>query len=129
MLALPFRAGEFTVVTTGYGLRNVPDLDHALREIHRVLAPGGRLLSLDFDRPANPIVRGAYHAYLTVVGSLLGLVLHGDPDTYRYIPESIRNYPGARAVGRLMERHGFVEVRVVPVLAGLMAIHVARRAG
>src|SRR5262245_50277796 len=63
MLALPFGDGHFTVVTTGYGLRNVPDLEQALREIHRVLAPGGRLLSLDFNRPANPIVRGAYHAY------------------------------------------------------------------
>ena len=89
---------RFTVVTTGYGLRNVPDLDQALREIHRVLAPGGRLLSLDFNRPGNALVRSAYHAYLTVVGSLLGLALHGDPDTYRYIPESIRNYPGAKAV-------------------------------
>ena len=53
MLALPFGDARFTVVTTGYGLRNVPDLDQALREIHRVLAPGGRLLSLDFNRPGN----------------------------------------------------------------------------
>jgi ubiquinone/menaquinone biosynthesis methyltransferase len=129
MLALPFVDGCFTVVTTGYGLRNVPDLDQALREIHRVLAPGGRLLSLDFNRPGNSIVRGAYHAYLTVVGSLLGLVLHGDPDTYRYIPESIRNYPGAKAVAELMTRDGFIDARVVPVLGGLMAIHVARKPG
>ena len=127
MLALPFVDGRFTVVTTGYGLRNVPDLDLALREIHRVLAPGGRLLSLDFNRPANPIVRGAYHAYLSVVGSLLGLALHGDPDTYRYIPESIRNYPGAKAVAGLMTRHGFSDARVLPVLGGLMAIHIARK--
>lgn len=128
MLALPFVSGHFTVVTTGYGLRNVPDLDQALREIYRVLAPGGRLLSLDFNRPSNPIVRGAYHAYLTVVGSLLGLALHGDPDTYRYIPESIRNYPGAKAVAGLMTHTGFADARVIPVLGGLMAIHVARKA-
>jgi len=126
-LALPFVDGRFTVVTTGYGLRNVPDLDQALREIHRVLAPGGRLLSLDFNRPANPIVRGAYHAYLTAVGSLLGFALHGDPDTYRYIPESIRNYPGAKAVAGLMRNHGFSDARVISVLGGLMAIHVARK--
>jgi demethylmenaquinone methyltransferase / 2-methoxy-6-polyprenyl-1,4-benzoquinol methylase len=127
MLALPFGDGHFTVVTTGYGLRNVPDIDQALREIHRVLAPGGRLLSLDFNRPANPLVRSAYHAYLTMVGSLLGLVLHGDPDTYRYIPESIRNYPGAKAVAGLMTHNGFIDARVIPVLGGLMAIHVARK--
>jgi demethylmenaquinone methyltransferase/2-methoxy-6-polyprenyl-1,4-benzoquinol methylase len=125
MLALPFGDSHFTVVTTGYGLRNVPDLHQAIREIHRVLAPGGRLLSLDFNRPANPVVRGAYHAYLTTVGSLLGLALHGDPDTYRYIPESIRNYPGANAVARMMTDHGFTDARVLPVLFGLMAIHVA----
>lgn len=127
MLALPFAAAQFDVATTGYGLRNVPDLPQAIAELHRILAPGGRLLSLDFNRPAHPIVRAAYLAYLTVVGSLLGIVLHGDPDTYRYIPESIRRYPGAPAVARLLEQHGFEDVGIVPVLFGLMAIHVARK--
>ena len=127
MLALPFPEASFDVVTTGYGLRNVPDLDRALLEIRRVLVPGGRLLSLDFNRPRNRLVRAGYLTYLTVVGSTLGLALHGDPDTYRYIPESIRNYPGAEGVGRLMERYGFTGVRVLPVLGGLMAIHVAGR--
>ena len=127
MLALPFGDATFNIVTTGYGLRNVPDLDQTLREIHRVLAPGGRLLSLDFNRPDNVWVRAAYLAYLTVVGSALGLALHGDPNTYRYIPESIRNYPGAQGVARLMSQRGFTGVRVVPVLGGLMAIHIAYR--
>jgi demethylmenaquinone methyltransferase/2-methoxy-6-polyprenyl-1,4-benzoquinol methylase len=127
MLALPFANGSFDVVTTGYGLRNVPDLDQALAEIARVLTPEGRLLSLDFNRPANPLVRSAYLAYLTVVGSALGVALHGDPDTYRYIPASIRLYPGARAVGAMMQRHGFAKVDILPVLGGLMAIHVASR--
>ena len=125
MLALPFPDRSFTVVTVGYGLRNVPDLQQSLREIRRVLAPDGRLLSLDFNRPANPVIRGAYLVYLTVVGSALGYALHRDPDTYRYIPESIRTYPGARAVARMMEDTGWTDVRVIPVLGGLMAIHVA----
>ena len=128
MMALPFGGARFDVVTTGYGLRNVPDLQQAIREIARVLAPGGRLLSLDFNRPDNLLVRAAYLAYLTVVGSVLGMMLHGDPDTYRYIPESIRQYPGARGVARLLEAEGMVAVRVVPVLGGLMAIHVATKA-
>ena len=128
MLALPFGAARFDVVTTGYGLRNVPDLRAALAEIHRVLAPGGRLLSLDFNRPENPIVRAAYLTYLTLVGSMLGLLLHRNADTYRYIPESIRLYPGAAGVARLMEQVGLTDVRVVPVLGGLMAIHVGRKA-
>jgi ubiquinone/menaquinone biosynthesis methyltransferase len=127
MLALPFANGAFDVITVGYGLRNVPDLDAALAEIARVLTPNGRLLSLDFNRPANPLVRSVYLAYLTVVGSTLGTVLHGDPDTYRYIPASIRLYPGAPAVARMMQSHGFTHVEVIPVLGGLMAMHVATR--
>ena len=125
MLALPFPDGSFTVVTIGYGLRNVPDLQQSLREIRRVLRPHGRMLSLDFNRPSNPIVRGAYLIYLTIVGSALGFALHGDPDTYRYIPESIRNYPGAAGVAGMMEQLEFTNIHVVPVLGGLMAIHVA----
>jgi demethylmenaquinone methyltransferase/2-methoxy-6-polyprenyl-1,4-benzoquinol methylase len=127
MLALPFRDDRFDVVTTGYGLRNVPDLTQALEEIHRVLTPGGRLLSLDFNRPENPIIRAAYLAYLTVVGAALGAILHRDPDTYRYIPESIRQYPGAQGVAQLLEAQGFEAVRVVPVFGGLMTIHAARK--
>ena len=129
MLTLPFPDRSFDLVTTGYGLRNVPDLTKAVDEIARVLTPGGLALSLDFNRPVNGLVRGAYLLYLTVVGSGLGWLLHGDPDTYRYIPASIRRYPGAEAVGRLMEARGFTEVRYLPVLGGLMAIHCARRSG
>jgi len=127
MQALPFPAAHFTVVTTGYGLRNVPDIEQAIDEIARVLAPGGLALSLDFNRPANGLVRRAYLLYLTVVGSGLGWLLHGDPDTYRYIPASIRQYPGARAVAQLFEARGFSHVRCYPVLGGLMTIHHAIR--
>jgi demethylmenaquinone methyltransferase/2-methoxy-6-polyprenyl-1,4-benzoquinol methylase len=129
MLALPFPSSHFTIVTTGYGLRNVPDLEQAIDEIARVLAPGGRLLSLDFNRPEQRWLRTLYLLYLTIVGSTLGVLLHRDPDTYRYIPESIRNYPGAAGVARLLERRGFADVRVMPLLGGLMAIHLATRSG
>ena len=127
MLALPFPSGSFDVVTTGYGLRNVPNLAAAVDEIERVLAPGGQLLSLDFNRPANRVVRSAYLAYLTVVGATLGWVLHRDADTYRYIPASIRQYPGAEAVAQMFEARGFTGVRCYPVLGGLMTIHHATR--
>jgi demethylmenaquinone methyltransferase/2-methoxy-6-polyprenyl-1,4-benzoquinol methylase len=127
MGALPFAAGAFDRVTIGYGLRNVPDLPRALAEVHRVLAPDGVMLSLDFDRPRSRIVRAIYLAYLTVVGSTLGLVLHRDPDTYRYIPESIRRYPGAPGVAVLAEAAGFRRCDWFPLLGGLMAIHRARK--
>jgi demethylmenaquinone methyltransferase/2-methoxy-6-polyprenyl-1,4-benzoquinol methylase len=125
MMALPFPDASFEVVTTGYGLRNVPVLQDCLHEIARVLVPGGVLLSLDFDRPPGSIQRGIYLAYLTVVGSALGLLLHGDPDTYRYIPESIRRYPGAAGVCAIAARAGFSSCRHEPVLGGFMAIHAA----
>ena len=88
-----------------------------------MLRPGGLLLSLDFDRPANPLVRAVYLGYLTVVGSALGWVLHRDPDTYRYIPESIRRYPGAAGVAGDARPRGLRRSRVVPLLGGLMAIN------
>jgi len=127
MLALPFGDEAFDLVTTGYGLRNVPDIPRAIAEMRRVLKPGGVLISLDFDRPANAILRGVYLTYLTLVGSTLGLILHRDPDTYRYIPESIRRYPGALEVNAMIGRAGFSRSESLAVFGGLMAIHHARR--
>ena len=92
MLALPFPAGSFEIVTIGYGLRNVPDLGAAIDEVARVLKPGGRMLSLDFNRPPSRVVTWLYLTYLTLVGGALGWALHRDPDTYRYIPASLRSY-------------------------------------
>jgi demethylmenaquinone methyltransferase/2-methoxy-6-polyprenyl-1,4-benzoquinol methylase len=124
---LPVAAGAFDVVTTGYGLRNVPDLRAALGELYRVLAPGGRVCSLDFDRPESPLIRAVYLSYLTGVGAALGLLLHRDAETYRYIPASIRRYPGARGVSTMMQDAGFERVRTVPVLGGFMALHLAEK--
>ncbi len=126
MHALPVPSESVDVVTTGYGLRNVPDLAVALREIHRVLRPGGIVCSLDFNKPESKWLRSIYLTYLDAVGGTLGWLLHRDPDMYRYIPASIRRYPGARGVVALMETTGFRDVRYIPVLGGLMAIHVAR---
>jgi demethylmenaquinone methyltransferase/2-methoxy-6-polyprenyl-1,4-benzoquinol methylase len=128
MTALPLADRSADVVTTGYGLRNVPVLDEALDEIARVLTPAGRLLSLDFNRPASAVIRTVYLAYLTAVGSLLGWVLHRDPDTYRYIPESVRRYPGAEGLAQRLRARGFTDVRIVPLLGGLMTLHIASRA-
>jgi len=128
MLALPFPDASFDIITTGYGLRNVPNLALAIHEIHRVLKPGGQMLSLDFNRPSNALVRAAYLVYLNSVGGALGWILHRDPDTYRYIPASIRQYPGAAAVVRMLEDQGMKRAQYYPVLGGLMAIHHAVRA-
>ena len=127
MTALPAASGAFDLVTTGYGLRNVPDLPRAIAEIHRVLRPGGVLGSLDFNRPDAAWLRSVYLAYLTIVGAALGWLLHRDPDTYRYIPASIRRYPGGAGVARLLADAGFTDVQHVPVFGGFMSIHLARK--
>ena len=127
MMALPLPDASVDLVTTGYGLRNVPVLDGAVREIARVLRPGGRFLSLDFERPDAGLLRGAYLAYLSAVGGVVGAVLHADPDTYRYIPASLARYPGAAAVGRQLTEAGFEDLQVTPLLGGLMALHRAVR--
>lgn len=124
MLALPMSDTSHHVITAGYGLRNVTDLAQALREIRRVLVPGGRFLSLDFTLPRQPLVRAAYLGYLRAVGGLVGQCLHDDPDTYRYIPESLARYPGAAGVAALMRDEGFTHVSWWPLLGGLMAINV-----
>jgi ubiquinone/menaquinone biosynthesis methyltransferase len=126
MLALPIPDASQHVVSAGYGLRNVVDLPVALREIRRVLVPGGRLLSLDFTLPPHRLTRAVYLAYLRGVGGLVGQWLHDDPDTYRYIPESLERYPGADGVAALMRDEGFVNVSWWPLMGGLMAVNVGQ---
>ena len=80
-----------------------------------------------FDGQNGFWFRRVYLTYLSVVGSAIGFILHRDPDTYRYIPESIRNYPGAAGVAALLRDAGFHDARALPLLGGLMTIHTARR--
>jgi len=123
IMKLPFPDASFDCVTGGYALRNVPDLPAALKEIARTLKPGGRLYSLDFGHPPLRVYRWLYLRYLTIVGSGLGLVLHGDPDTYRYIPESLKLYPGQRGTRDLMQKLGFQDTGFHEFMGGIMAIN------
>ncbi|HLG16863.1 MAG TPA: ubiquinone/menaquinone biosynthesis methyltransferase [Blastocatellia bacterium] len=123
IMAIPFADESFDRVTGGYALRNVPDIAGALAEIHRVMKPGGRFLSLEFGHPQMKAYRWLYLKYLVVVGSALGLILHLDPDTYRYIPETLKLYPGQRGVREMMDRAGFVDTGFVEFGGGIMAIN------
>jgi demethylmenaquinone methyltransferase/2-methoxy-6-polyprenyl-1,4-benzoquinol methylase len=124
-LTLPFPDGSFDAVTISYGLRNVADLPHALAEIRRVLVPGGRLAVLDFGKPSNRLASALYMGYLRTVMPAMGRIFHGDPETYRYIPDSLERYPGQRGVDRLLRDAGFQSPRCHERLLGTMGINIA----
>lgn len=125
ILALPVRSASFTAVTMAYGMRNVADRARAMSEIRRAMKPGGRLVFLDFAKPASRVLRAAYFGWLRAVQPLLGWVFFGDAETYRYIYRSLREYPEVEGVSRELEAAGFRSVRAHRLFAGTMSIHVA----
>lgn len=122
-LCLPFPDASFDVVSVGYGLRNLADLDAGLREIHRVLRPGGKLLSLDFGKPENRLWRSLYFAHLRFWLPVLGHIFVGNAAAYGYILASLQAYPAQRGVKEMMERNGFTECGFEEFAAGAMAIN------
>lgn len=123
-LRLPFPDDAFDVITVSYGLRNIADIPAALAEMRRVVAPGGRVVVLDFGKPDNALAAAVYRAYLRAVMPLMGWIFHGDADTYLYIPESLARYPGQRGVEKLMRDAGFGEARYEERLLGTMGLNV-----
>jgi demethylmenaquinone methyltransferase/2-methoxy-6-polyprenyl-1,4-benzoquinol methylase len=122
-LHLPFPGESFDVVTVGYGLRNLADLGRGLREIYRVLRPGGRLVSLDFGKPDCEWLRWMFFEHLRFHLPLMGRWSCGDADAYRYILDSLEAYPAQRGVKELMERCGFRQCGYEEFVGGTMAIN------
>jgi demethylmenaquinone methyltransferase / 2-methoxy-6-polyprenyl-1,4-benzoquinol methylase len=104
---LPFPNDSFDCVFIGYGLRNFPDLQRAMREIERVTKPGGLLVSLDFFLPKNLAFRKAYLGYLFLQGAFWGLLLHGRPRIYTYIPDSLRNFLSMDEFAGVLKEGGY----------------------
>jgi demethylmenaquinone methyltransferase/2-methoxy-6-polyprenyl-1,4-benzoquinol methylase len=119
---LPFADGTFDCVTIAFGLRNVTRKDRALEEMRRVLAPGGRLLVLEFSKPRNPLLSRAYDAF-AATWPAMGRLVAGDADSYRYLNESIRMHPPQEALAEMMTSAGFDEVRFHDLLGGIVALH------
>jgi demethylmenaquinone methyltransferase/2-methoxy-6-polyprenyl-1,4-benzoquinol methylase len=122
-LTLPLADGSIDRVLVGYGLRNFGNLAAGLAEIRRVLRPGGRLVSLDFGRAEPAWLDRAYLRWLEVSTSAAGWLLHRDVESYRYIPESLRQYPAQRGVTEIMQRLGFVRCGHIDLVYGAMAIN------
>jgi demethylmenaquinone methyltransferase/2-methoxy-6-polyprenyl-1,4-benzoquinol methylase len=126
---LPFPDQSIDRVLVGYGLRNFPDLSWCIGEVLRCLAPGGRFVSLDFGRAEPEWLDHWYLKYLDLSTSVAGWVLHRDVESYRYIPESLRQYPAQRGVTELMQRHGFVRCGHIDLVFGTMAINFGQAPG
>ncbi len=122
-LHLPFPDNSFDVVSVGYGLRNLADINAGLREIYRVLRPGGKFLSLDFGKPAWSVWRGVYFWYLRTFVPALGRLFCGDADTHAYILASLDDYPAQRGIRQQMETIGFTDCGFVEFVGGAMAIN------
>ena len=126
-LALPFKDAEFDAVTVAFGLRNMASWEGALREMTRVLVPGGHLLVLDFSVPPPPL-RAFYRPYLHHVLPRLASWITGEKDAYQYLAESIEAFPSGEALCGLMKGAGLVETKAFSLSGGIVSFYTGCRA-
>lgn len=124
--ALPFARGSFDCITIAFGLRNVTRKERALESMLRVLKAGGKLLILEFSRPAEAL-RPAYDVYSFRMLPMLGKLVAGDADSYRYLAESIRMHPDQESLRQMMCDAGFERCRYHNLAGGIVALHVGYR--
>jgi len=121
--ALSYPDRCFDAYTIAFGIRNVTDIPAALREAHRVLRHGGRFFCLEFSTPTWPGFKQAYDVYSHRIVPKLGKAIADDEESYRYLVESIRRFPKMPEFADMIREAGFAQVKVEPVLGGVVAIH------
>lgn len=120
---LPFADNTFDCITIAFGLRNVTDKDLALRSMHRILKPGGRLLVLEFSKPQNALFTKIYDEYSFKVLPFMGKLVTQDADSYRYLAESIRMHPDQETLKNMMNEAGFANTEYYNMTGGVVALH------
>ena len=127
-LILPFLENTFDVVSVGFGIRNVTDLELGIREMVRVAAPGGRVVILEFTQPVNPLFRSLYYFYFTKILPFIGnLISRNKDDAYGYLPRSVMQFPNCEALKGIMEQCGLTDVQYSRKTFGIVAIHVGKK--
>jgi demethylmenaquinone methyltransferase/2-methoxy-6-polyprenyl-1,4-benzoquinol methylase len=121
-LALPYPDNTFDAATVGFGARNFSDLQQGLREMTRVVRPGGRVVVLEITTPTHPPLSTFFSLWFDRVVPLVGRVA-GDPDAYSYLPNSVKRFPGPEPLAATMERAGLGELRWILTAGGIIAIH------
>jgi demethylmenaquinone methyltransferase/2-methoxy-6-polyprenyl-1,4-benzoquinol methylase len=124
---LPFADGSFDCVTISFGLRNVTDKPAAIASMRRVLKAGGRLVILEFSKPVLPGLDRLYDIYSFSVLPVLGRIVAGDADSYRYLAESIRRHPDQKTLLGMMQTAGLEDCRYHNLSGGIVAVHVGQR--
>lgn len=121
-LQLPYDAARFDAVTVGFGVRNFADHDRGLREMTRVLKPGGRLVILEFTEPRRPPFSTFYSLWFDRIVPVLGR-LTSDPEAYSYLPESVHGFPSPRGLAEKMDAAGLERIRWTVLAGGILTIH------
>jgi demethylmenaquinone methyltransferase / 2-methoxy-6-polyprenyl-1,4-benzoquinol methylase len=121
-LELPYDGERFDAVTVGFGVRNLADLDRGLREMARVLKPGGRLVILEITQPTRLPLSLFYSLWFDRIVPLLG-AFSSNPEAYSYLPESVRSFPSPRGLAEKMDRAGFAAIQYTVLAGGIIAIH------
>jgi demethylmenaquinone methyltransferase/2-methoxy-6-polyprenyl-1,4-benzoquinol methylase len=126
-LRLSFANGSFDALTIAFGIRNIADWGAALREMHRVLKPGGHLLILEFSLPEFSILRAVYRLYLHRLMPVVGSFLTKQKNAYDYLGESIEKFPSGVPMLQLIEGNGFIRATAEPLTGGIVTIYTATR--
>lgn len=126
-LQLPFADRVFEAVTIAFGLRNLASLEAGIKELLRVLKPGGKLFVLEFSRPRTPVLRSLFKLYFTKVLPVLGGLISGSRSAYEYLPDSVSSFPHQQELAHMMSEAGFSDVTFENLTGGIAALHMGTR--